>query len=241
MLKRTLAADTRKGVVKALAAAEKRLAAQEAEEQRLCGLYSFQASVVKEHGGGVAIGLDEVGRGPLAGPLAVGAVVLPEEPRIPGLNDSKKLSAAQREAVAAQVKEHALAWAVCYIEPHDIDAWGMTRSLKTAFARAVDAVEAQGIRASVLLLDGNPLRFDAREVNLVKGDGRCASIAAASIVAKVERDALMCRLAQDYPAYGFDQNKGYGSAFHMQALEAHGLSPVHRKSFCSFLEQPTLF
>lgn len=238
VLERSLVADTRKGVQAALATARRRLAAEEAEAQRLAGMYAFQSQVAD---GRVVVGLDEVGRGPLAGPLAVGAVVLPDEPRIEGLNDSKQVKPDDRERIAAQIKQVALAWTVQYIEPQDIDANGMTASLVTAFRRAVAAVEASGIVPEVVLLDGNPLHMDSREVNVVKGDGKCASIAAASIVAKVERDALMCEYAARYPGYDFASNKGYASAAHIQAIKERGLCPIHRASFCHAFTQESLF
>lgn len=240
-LERSLMADTRKGVISALASARKRIQAEAAETERLRGMYDFQRQLAQQRGGSVVLGLDEVGRGPLAGPLAVGGVVLPDEPLILGLNDSKKVAPKDRERIAAQVKQQALAWTVQYVQPDQIDAEGMTAALITAFRRTIAHIESQGVRVDVVLLDGNPLRLDPREVNVVKGDGACASIAAASIVAKVERDALMCQLAQEYPQYGFDGNKGYGSAAHMEAIREYGLSPVHRRSFCTSLVQPTLF
>ena len=238
VLERSLIADTRKGVRVAVESARKRLAALEAEQQRLEGLYAFQADIA---GGKLVVGLDEVGRGPLAGPLAVGAVVLPDEPRIAGLNDSKQVKPEERERIAEQVKQVALTWTVQYIEPGDIDTHGMTASLTTAFCRAIAAVEAQGVQPEVVLLDGNPLHLDAREINVVKGDGKCASIAAASIVAKVERDALMCEYAKHYPAYDFASNKGYASAAHIEAIKQQGLCPIHRVSFCHAFTQESLF
>ena len=241
VLERSLVAETRKGVLAALESARRRLAAEAAERERLASLYAFERELAAARGGSVIVGLDEVGRGPLAGPLAVGAVVLPDSPLIAGLNDSKQVKPEARELIAAQVKDIAIAWTVEYVEPADIDACGMTASLVTAFRRAVAHVEAAGVRPDVVLLDGNPLRMDAREVNVVKGDGRCASIAAASIVAKVERDALMCRYAEEYPEYGFDSCKGYASAAHIEAIKRYGLTPIHRASFCTAFTQPTLF
>ena len=216
-------------------------AAAAAERARLAGLYAFDAQVGAERGAGVVVGLDEVGRGPLAGPLAVGAVVLPAEPLIAGLNDSKQVKPADRERIAAEVKRVARAWSVQYVEPADIDANGMTASLVDAFRRAVAAVEAAGVRPDVVLLDGNPLHLDEREVNIVKGDATSAAVAAASIVAKVERDALMCRYAQQYPEYGFDACKGYASAAHIEAIKRYGLCPIHRVSFCTAFTQKSLF
>ena len=235
---RALAADERKGVKQALAVALRRLDAEDAERERLEGMYAFQAQLAE---GGVAVGLDEVGRGPVAGPLTVAAVVLPDEPRIEGLNDSKQISPENREAIAAQVKEIALAWSIQHIPPQDIDDHGMAASLRTAFARALQAVEAQGVHIDVVLLDGNAMRLDPRERNVVKGDAKCAAIAAASIIAKVERDALMCQYAETYPQYGFQNCKGYASAEHIAAIKEFGLTPVHRASFCHAWTQETLF
>ena len=236
-LARALAADERKGVIQALATARKRLDAQDAEAARSECMYSFQQELAE----GVVVGLDEVGRGPVAGPLAVAAVVLPDRPRIFGLNDSKQLTAQRRESLAAIIKETALAWAVEYVEPSEIDERGMAASLRLAFTRALAAVEAQGVRADAVLLDGNALHLDPRERNVVKGDSKCASIAAASIVAKVERDALMDEYAKTWPAYGFDHNKGYASADHIEAIKALGTCPIHRETFCRAWTQATLF
>ena len=117
----------------------------------------------------------------------------------------------------------------------------MTASLLKAFRGALAVVESAGVKPDTVLLDGNPLHMDPREVNVVKGDGKCASIAAASIVAKVERDALMCEYARQYPEYDFASNKGYASAAHIQAIKEHGLCPIHRASFCHAFTQESLF
>ncbi|MEF9876138.1 MAG: ribonuclease HII [Gordonibacter sp.] len=241
VLERSLVADVRKGVRDAVEVARRRLEAEQAERQRLASLYAYERTLAAGRGSGVVVGLDEVGRGPLAGPLAVGAVVLPLDAPIEGLNDSKQVKPEMREYIAERVKQVAVAWTVEYIEASDIDAAGMTASLVMAFRRAVAHIEQAGVVPDVILLDGNPLRLDAREVNVVKGDARCASIAAASIVAKVERDALMCRYAQQYPEYGFDSCKGYASAAHIDAIKRFGLTPIHRASFCTSFMQPSLF
>lgn len=238
VLERCFAADTRKTVQAAMVTARKRLDALEAERERVRAMYAFQREIA---GGGVCVGLDEVGRGPLAGPLAVGAVVLPETPLIWGLNDSKQVKLEDREELAARIRERALAWTVCYVEPGDIDAAGMSASLRVAFARAICEIESQGVKLDAILLDGNPLHLDARERSVVKGDATCASIAAASVVAKVARDELMVQYDREYPSYGFASNKGYGSAEHQQAIREYGLCPIHRASFCSSLLQDTLF
>ena len=219
----------------------RRLEAEAAEAARRAGMYAFERELAAERGGSVVIGLDEVGRGPLAGPLAVGGVVLNADDPIAGLNDSKQVRPEDREAIAEEVRRRARAWTVQYVEPADIDRVGMTAALRQAFTAAIAEVEAQGVAVDVVLLDGNPLHLDPREVNVVKGDGKCASIAAASLVAKVARDHVMEAYAEQYPGYGFESNKGYGSEGHMAAIRERGLCPIHRRSFCSFAAQESLF
>lgn len=229
LLERELEHDGRKGVRAALASARRRLEAQRIERARIDGMYAFERDAAA---GRRAVGLDEVGRGPVAGPLTVAAVVLPEAPRIEGLNDSKQVKPEMRERIAAEVKRYALAWDIQHIEAPWIDEHGMAAALRVAFSRALEAVDATGVAPACVLLDGNALGLDPREVNVVKGDARCASIAAASIIAKVERDALMRAYASLYPEYGFESNKGYASAEHIAAIQEHGLSPIHRATFC---------
>ncbi len=236
-LKRSLLADTRKGVKEALARTERRIAAEERETMRLEALYDFDKALCHS----CVLGLDEVGRGPLAGPLAVGGVVLDLESRIAGLNDSKQIPEDKRAQIAEEIKQTARAWTVQYVAPEEIDAQGMSACLRKAFSAAIKAIEEQGIAFDAILLDGNPLRLDEREHNVVKGDSKSASIAAASIIAKVDRDARMRALALEYPAYAFDQNKGYASESHIAAIKSQGLCPIHRKSFCSGFLQDSLF
>ncbi len=238
VLSRVLAADERKGVKQALASAQRRLEAQDAEALRIESMYAFERSLAN---GGIVVGLDEVGRGPIAGPLTVAAVILPERPQILSVNDSKQLSPKKREALAPVIKEVAVAWAVEHIESSCIDKRGLAESLRHAFIRVLASVENQGVRADTVLLDGGALGLDEREKNVVKGDARCASIAAASIVAKVERDALMQKYAHTWPFYRFENNKGYASAEHIAAIKEHGLCPIHRETFCRAWTQEALF
>ncbi len=193
---------------------------------------------MREVGGlGIVVGIDEVGRGALAGPLTVAAVALPDEPQVVGIDDSKKLSPKRREALAAQIREVALGVGICHIPPDEIDACGMAASLRVCMGRALAACErdiaarGNGSGADAVLVDGNPIHLHANEKTIVKGDGKAACIAAASIVAKVTRDALMVEYAQSYPAYHFDSNKGYGSAAHIEALHELGPCELHRRSF----------
>lgn len=239
VLERSLRADTRKGVQQALEHTRHRLAQEQAERKRVEGLYEFERTLAE---GKVIVGLDEVGRGPLAGPLTVGAVVLdPKAPLIEGLNDSKQVSEAHRPTLAKTIKERALAWSIVNVGPDQIDQHGITACLKEAFTRAILEVEHKGICPEVVLLDGNPLHLDPREVNVIHGDARCASIAAASLIAKVSRDALMMAYDQQYPGYDFASSKGYGSARHRAAIQEKGLTPIHRVSFCQNFLQESLF
>ncbi|MBQ9068021.1 MAG: ribonuclease HII, partial [Eggerthellaceae bacterium] len=171
----------------------------------------------------------------------VGAVVLPASPLLDGLNDSKKLSAPERQRIAAEINRVASVSVVVYVEPQVIDEKGMSASLRLAFGKAIREVEQSGAAIDAILIDGNPLHVDDREINVVKGDASCASIAAASIVAKVHRDAFMTEIAHSYPVYGFDRNKGYASEEHIDAIRAFGLCPIHRRSFCHGFLQESLF
>ena len=228
--------DPRAQVRRAVDQARRRHEAERAERDRVQAMYDLQQELAA---GGIALGVDEVGRGAIAGPLTVCAVALPLEPIIWGLNDSKQLTPLRREALAAQVAQHALAIGMAHIEPASIDAVGMAVALRMGMAQAI---ENAAIEPDVVLIDGNPVHVHPKEMTLVKGDARIACIAAASIVAKVTRDAMMTAYAEDYPGYHLDSCKGYGSAEHIAAIGELGLSPIHRVSFCgNFLETPRLF
>lgn len=199
-------------------------------------------------GGQLAIGIDEVGRGALAGPLTVAAVALPDEPQIIGLDDSKKLTPKRREQLAQAIRAEALGYGIAHIAPAEIDACGMSASLRVAMARALRECERMLAARSVplqegaVLVDGRPVHISEREQALVGGDGRVACIAAASILAKVTRDAYMVEQAQRYPAYGLDANKGYGSSAHIEAIRSFGTTDLHRQTFLGKIlsEQQTL-
>ena len=180
-------------------------------------------------------GLDEAGRGALAGPVSVGAVILPDDKTLlsstlAGARDSKQMTPLQRERLAIPIKDVALAWAVGFATPEEIDMQGIVRAIRLA---AIRALHQFTITPQYLLTDFRlelP-QLDISQTSLVKGDARCLSIACASILAKTERDALMRELDSQYPAYGLAKHKGYGTQAHRSVLKRVGLSKIHRRSF----------
>ena len=187
---------------------------------------------------GLVCGVDEAGRGPLAGPVVAAAVILDPARPIAGLNDSKKLSAKKRMALAGLIRERALAWAVAEASVEEIDQLNILHASMLAMQRAVAALQVTPERA---LIDGNrcpSLAMPAEAV--VQGDAKVAAIAAASILAKTVRDEGMLGLHAQYPHYGFDRHMGYPTAAHCAALAAHGVSPVHRRSFAPVARQLSL-
>lgn len=194
-------------------------------QQRACG--DMTASTTVSHA--LVAGVDEVGRGPLAGPVVAAAVILHPGRRIKGLADSKQLSEADREALDLVIRERAVAFAIAQASVEEIDKINILHASMLAMRRACMALDPLPERA---LIDGNrcpDLPFPCRAV--VKGDQRIRSISAASIIAKVYRDQLMLKLHQAHPEYGFDRHKGYPTVVHRRALRAHGALPEHRRSF----------
>ena len=188
---------------------------------------------VDYEGPGLA-GVDEVGRGPLAGDVVAAAVVLDPARPIPGLRDSKKLSESRREALAEAIREHAAAWAIARATVAEIDELNILQASLLAMRRAVEALDPQ---PGYVLVDGNrlPVWHYASEP-VVRGDDRVPAIAAASILAKVQRDAELVALETRYPGYGFARHKGYATAEHLEALQVLGVTPVHRRSFAPVRE-----
>lgn len=174
-------------------------------------------------------GVDEAGRGPLAGPVFAAAVILDERYPIMGLADSKKLSEKRREKLAAEIRLHALDWAIGRAEVEEIDRINILQASLLAMKRAVEGLSVLPGKALVDGLHCPPLAMPAEAI--VKGDASVAQISAASILAKTARDAQMLELHQIYPQYGFDRHKGYGTADHLAALQLHGACPVHRLSY----------
>ncbi|MBQ8689262.1 MAG: ribonuclease HII [Clostridia bacterium] len=180
-------------------------------------------------------GCDEAGRGPLCGPVVAAAVILPEGCDIEGLNDSKKLTEKKREALFDVIKEKAVAYAIADASPAEIDEINILNASMLAMRRAVEALP---VRADFALIDGNCSRgFEIPTETVVKGDAKSASIAAASILAKVTRDRQCAELDRLYPQYGIAKHKGYPTKEHMDAVREHGPSPIHRKTFLKFLDK----
>ena len=187
---------------------------------------------------GLVCGIDEAGRGPLAGAVVAAAVILDPLRPIPGLDDSKKLSEKKRDALAVLIRERAVAWAVASASVEEIDRLNILHATLLAMQRAVAGL---AVRPTSALVDGNRCpKLDIPAEAVVQGDGKIASIAAASILAKTVRDAEMRGLHVQYPMYGFDRHMGYPTAAHCLALEAHVASPVHRRSFGPVAKQLSL-
>lgn len=189
-------------------------------------LYEKEAA---QKGYSAVCGIDEAGRGPLAGPVFAAAVILPAEVEIPGLNDSKKLTAKKREALFPLIQEKAVSWSVAFATESEIDEINILQATYLAMRRACEGLS---IPADYALVDGNrmpPLSVPGETI--VKGDSLSASIAAASVLAKVSRDRLMLELDSLYPEYQFAKHKGYGTALHVELLRKYGPCPIHRRSF----------
>jgi len=220
--------DERAGVRALGAVCRKRYIAHQSEMERLRGLLQIEEEEYKQ-GAALIAGVDEAGRGPLAGPVFAAAVVWPRGLMLPGVNDSKKITEAQRETLAVQIKEKAVAYAVGVADVDTIETINIAQASFLAMRRALEGLKAapDAVLVDGFAIPGLPLRQKA----IIKGDAKCFSIAAASILAKTERDAWMRACHELYPMYGFDKNKGYGSAAHMEAIRRHGLCPLHRASF----------
>ncbi len=196
--------------------------------------YSFE-DAARAGGFTPVCGVDEAGRGPLAGPVCAAAVILPPGCEIEGLNDSKKLTEKKREALFPVIQQKALAWSVAFADVNEIDSFNILQATFLAMHRAVEGLS---LPAAYALIDGNrlpPLAIPGETV--VKGDSRSMSIAAASVLAKVSRDRVMLELDQQYPQYAFAQHKGYGTALHYERINEFGVSPVHRVTFLKNLDE----
>lgn len=223
-LKQELASDTRKGVHTLFRQTERRFALEEQQRIDFKERLAFEDEY-RQQGYVRIAGVDEVGRGPLAGPVVAAAVILPDGFYHPGLTDSKQMSKVQRQAALKHLQEVAEI-AIGIIEPAEIDEINIYQASKRAMQDAV-----HHLQPDALLVDAMTLDDDTPQLSLIKGDARSVSIAAASVVAKETRDAMMEQYAIEYPGYGFETHAGYGTPIHLQALDTLGVTPIHRKTF----------
>lgn len=218
--------DTRSGVVSVIAKYKKLEEKLQAEKCRMENMYIYERKYADFE---FICGIDEVGRGPLAGPVVAGAVILPKDCDILYLNDSKKLSEKMRESLYDEIMEKAVATGIGMVSPQRIDEINILQATYEAMRMAIANLK---VRPDLLLNDAVTIpSVDVKQVPIIKGDAKSASIAAASIIAKVTRDRLMVQYDEVLPGYGFASNKGYGSAAHIQALKEQGVTPIHRESF----------
>lgn len=183
----------------------------------------------REKGFNIICGVDEAGRGPLAGPVYAAAVILPSDCVIEGLNDSKKLTEKKREALFNEIKEKALAYGIASADEKEIDEINILNATFLAMKRAIDSLS---VRPDLALIDGNQKpHTDIEEVTVIKGDAKSMSIAAASVLAKVSRDRFMLEMAEKYPQYEFARHKGYGTKLHYEKIAQYGVCDIHRRTF----------
>lgn len=202
---------------------------KEKELQRLTELKQIEENL---HSQGIEYicGIDEAGRGPLAGPVVVAAAIMPKDSMIEGVNDSKKVSEKKRELLYEKITEEAIAWGVGIIDQKEIDRINILNATKEGLTEAVKALAVRPDRIIVDALNGIDT-LGIPYTSIIKGDAKCYSIAAASIIAKVTRDRIMREWSEIYPQYGFEKHKGYGTKAHIEAIKEYGLCPLHRLSF----------
>ncbi len=191
-------------------------------------MYEFERELLNK-GHNYIAGCDEVGRGPLAGPVVAAAVILDPFNKIEGLNDSKKLSEKKRNRLSKEIKEKAIAYKITYIYPKEIDKINIYQASKKAM---IESILALDVKPSFVLSDAMPLKeLGIPYLSIIKGDTKSATIAAASIIAKVDRDNYMIELGKKYPEYGFDKHKGYPTKMHLEALKKYGVLDIYRKTY----------
>ena len=222
-----LIADGRAGVQAAISKRKRELQKQVEEDLRLEKMLAYEKELYAQ-GIQLIAGVDEVGRGPLAGPVVAAAVILPENCKIPGLNDSKKIPKSKHQAIYQAVLDQALSVGIGVKDNQVIDQVNIYEATKLAMLEAIQELDQQ---PQHLLIDAMKLDLPISQTSIIKGDANSLSIAAASIVAKVTRDQMMAAYDQEYPGYDFAQNAGYGTTKHLEGLEKQGVSPIHRRSF----------
>ena len=207
----------------------------EQDVTRVRHLFEFDKEIAREFTNKenpIILGIDEVGRGPIAGPLAAGGVIFKTCDYIQFLNDSKKVTEKRRPIVAEKIKENSKFFKVSMVDAKTIDDIGISQSLKRAFTGVIKTAEKNNFFPDVILIDGNFIDLcDDRVKCIVKGDQKSASIAASSIIAKVERDKFMIEISRNFPEFRWEKNKGYGTREHIDAIKASKISPYHRKTF----------
>lgn len=229
-----LSDDSRKGVRQLADSLKKKRRRYETELKKIRQKKEIE-NALRSDSCRLICGIDEVGRGPLAGPVVAGAVILPADSEILYINDSKQVSAKKRESLSQKIKEEAVAYAFGSCSPKEIDELNILNATKNAMVKAVKKLQ---VRPDILLIDAVSIPSNIPVKSIIHGDALCYSIAAASIIAKVERDCLMKEYHQVYPQYGFDHNVGYGTQEHIDAIIKFGPSPIHRKSFIkNFIEE----
>ena len=222
-----LGKDPRAGVQKEIQKRKREIQAELEEINRLETMLRYEKELYAE-GINLIAGVDEVGRGPLAGPVVAAAVILPKDCKIKGLNDSKKIPKKKHMEIFQAVKNQALAIGIGIMDNHVIDQVNIYESTKLAMKEAISKLEPQ---PQHLLIDAMKLDLPISQTSIIKGDANSLSIAAASIIAKVTRDELMAHYDQEFPGYDFAQNAGYGTAKHLEGIEKYGVTPIHRTSF----------
>ena len=219
--------DSRSGVIQAIAKRKKEIQKRLDEDERLEGMLAYEKECYAR-GMELIAGVDEVGRGPLAGPVVAAAVILPKACKIPGLNDSKKIPKSKHKEIYEAVLQNAIAIGIGIKDNHVIDQVNIYEATKLAMMEAIGQLEPQ---PQHLLIDAMKLDLPIPQTSIIKGDANSLSIAAASIVAKVTRDQMMEEFDKEYPGYDFAQNAGYGTAKHLAGLDKLGVTPIHRRSF----------
>ncbi len=223
----SLEKDQRKSVIKLADQLRKKVDKKNDLINKFKTMNSYE-EIEKNKGNFIIVGIDEAGRGPLAGPVVAAAVILPENEMILGLDDSKKLSENKRNELFQVIQDKALAVGVGIVDQNKIDEINILNAAKAAMIIAVGKID---YKPDVLLVDAVKLDMPIEQVNLIKGDQKSNSIAAASIIAKVTRDKIMREMSETYPGYGFEKHKGYGTKTHYEAIENFGFTPIHRKTF----------
>ena len=219
--------DSRSGVIQAIAKRKREIQKRLDEDERLEGMLAYEKECYAR-GMELIAGVDEVGRGPLAGPVVAAAVILPKACKIPGLNDSKKIPKSKHKEIYEAVLQNAIAIGIGIKDNQVIDQVNIYEATKLAMREAIGQLEPQ---PQHLLIDAMRLDLPISQTSIIKGDANSLSIAAASIVAKVTRDQMMEEFDREYPGYDFAQNAGYGTAKHLAGLDKLGVTPIHRRSF----------